>query len=627
MCGIAGFVGEGNRENLEKMISEIKHRGPDSRGVEARDNVGFAHTRLAILDLTPLGHQPMWSNDPKDNGVCVVFNGEIYNFQELKKDLEEKGRVFRGTSDTEVILALYEEEGERVFEKLEGMFAIGLYDFKRKKLLLARDRMGKKPLYWCFVNGTLLFASELKALAAHPLFKKEIDIASLNKYFFYDYIPTPHTIFKNVFKLEPATFLVFENGKITQKKFWQMNTVPQNSISFHAALSLLDEKMNHAVATRLVADVPVGIFLSGGLDSSTVAYYAQKNSQRKVKTFSIGFLDESFDESEYAEDVARFLGTEHLNFPVKAEDLLDIIPRVVEMTDEPMADASIIPTFILSRHTREHVTVALGGDGGDELFAGYPTFQAEIFASSFRKFPLLAKEAFRKFARARTASPKNFSLEFIMKKFLDGADELDIAHRHQKWLGTFGHDDRAALFTEDVWGTIGKNNVFEDTDRYMKEWEDVETKNALLMLYQRTYMMDEVLVKVDRASMANGLEVRAPFLDAGVVELANSLPYSSKHRGLTGKYILKKLMNGKLPPHIVHRQKKGFGVPIGRWFRDELKDFCNTTLSEDSVKRTGLLNAAHVESLKSEHFSGAKDHRKKLWSLVIFMMWHEKYMK
>lgn len=622
MCGIAGFVGEGSRENLEKMISEIKHRGPDSRGADVYGNVGLAHARLAILDLTPSGHQPMWS---KDRSVCIVFNGEIYNFQELKKDLAEKGHVFRGMSDTEVILALYEKIGERVFEKLEGMFAIGLYDFKRKKLLLARDRLGKKPLYWCVVNGTLLFASELKALAAHPVFKKEIDIISLNKYFFYDYIPTPHTIFKNVFKLEPATFLSFENGNIAQKKFWHMN-FPPSDISFKNTLSFLDEKMNHAVKTRLVADVPVGIFLSGGLDSSTITYYAQKNSPGKVKTFSIGFEDESFNESSYAEEVAGFLGTEHKNFAVCAEDLLDIIPRVVEMTDEPMADASIIPTFILSQHTREHVTVALGGDGGDELFAGYPTFQAEMFASWYKKFPSCAKETFRKFTGRLPASRGNFSLEFKMKKFLEGADEPNIAHRHQKWLGTFSHDERSALFAKDVFGAIEEENIFEDTDRYMKGWEDVEIKNALLLLYQRTYMMDEVLVKVDRASMANGLEVRAPFLDAGVVELANSLPYSFKHRGLTGKYILKKLMTGKLPPHIIHRQKKGFGVPIGRWFHNELKDFCNSVLSEEGINRSGILNARSVETLKNEHFSGTKDHRKKLWSLVIFMMWYDKYM-
>jgi asparagine synthase (glutamine-hydrolysing) len=370
----------------------------------------------------------------------------------------------------------------------------------------------------------------------------------------------------------------------------------------------------------------VGIFLSGGLDSSTVAYYAQKNLQRKAKTFSIGFEDESFDESAYAQEVAHFLGTEHQNFLVKAEDLLDIIPRVTEMTDEPMADASIIPTFILSHHTRQHVTVALGGDGGDELFAGYPTFQAEALLEWYKKFPKFAQETFRKFVGALPASRRNFSLEFKMKKFLEGSDESDIARRHQKWLGTWSREDRSALFARDVWSMLEEKNEFEDTDRYMKSCEDIETKNALLLLYQRTYMMDEVLVKVDRASMSNGLEVRAPFLDAGVVELANSLPYRFKHRGLTGKYILKKLMNGKLPPSIIHRQKKGFGVPIGRWFQNELKDFCNAVLSEDSIKKIGILNASYIETIKSEHFSGAKDHRKKLWSLVIFMMWYHKYM-
>jgi asparagine synthase (glutamine-hydrolysing) len=622
MCGIAGYIGCGTREELGNMIGALAHRGPDSSGVDVQGNVGFAHARLAILDLSPAGAQPMWS---KDRSTCIVFNGEVYNFQELKTELEARGHVFRGTSDTEVILALYEEEGENVFKKLEGMFAIGLYDFKRKKLLLARDRMGKKPLYWCHMSGVFLFASELKAIITHPLCKKEIDLESLNKYFFYDYIPTPHTIFKNIFKLSPGTFLKFENEKITEHVFWEMN-FPESKLSFSQAKAALAEKLDHAVQTRLVADVPVGIFLSGGLDSSAIAYYAQKNSPGKVKTFSIGFEDESFDESEYAEEVARFLGTEHRNFHVKAEDLLDIIPRVADMADEPMADASIIPTFILAKHTRGEVTVALGGDGGDELFAGYPTFQAEAAFQAYNKFPKFAHEAFLKIAAMLPVSHRNFSLDFKIKKFLEGANEPDRGRRHQKWLGTFTREDRQSLFTKEVWGTLETKNEWEDIDRYTKDWSGADSKNALLFLYQRTYMMDEVLVKVDRASMQNSLEARAPFLDASVVALANSLPYKFKQRGLTGKYILKKLMEGKLPAHIIHRKKKGFGMPIGRWFQNELKDFCNDALSEETIKRGGLLNYEYVERLKNEHFSGEKDHRKKLWNLVVFELWRRKYL-
>lgn len=622
MCGIAGFVGAGTRGELEIMIETLHHRGPDSFGVDVRDNVGFAHARLAILDLSSAGAQPMWS---ENKTVCVVFNGEIYNFQELKKDLAQKGYIFRSSSDTEVILALYEEDGERVFEKIEGMFAIGLYDFKRKKLLLARDRMGKKPLYWCHVSGTFLFASELKALVTHPLFKKELNFSSLNKYFLHDYIPTPHTIFKNVYKLLPGTHLSFSEGKIRKEKFWEMNFPPLD-ISFREALSSLEKKLDHAVQTRLVADVPLGIFLSGGLDSSTIAYYAKKNSSGKIKTFSIGFEEESFDESAYAEEVARFLGTEHYNFAIKAKDLLDIIPRVADMTDEPMADASIIPTFILSKHTRGHVTVALGGDGGDELFAGYPTFQAETLVSWYEKFPRFSHTMAQKFSASLSVSHKNFSFDFWLKKFLEGSDDMDAGHRHQKWLGAFSREDRRALFATDVWQEIETQNEFEDTDRYMKEWDTADKRNALLYLYQRTYMMDEVLVKVDRASMQNALEVRAPFLDAKVVEFVNALPYHFKQRGFTGKYILKKLMTGKLPPHIIHRRKKGFGVPIGKWFQNELKDFCNDTLSEENMKQGGLLNCEYVVTLKDEHFSGAKDHRKKLWNLVVFELWRRKYL-
>ncbi|MBI3274276.1 MAG: asparagine synthase (glutamine-hydrolyzing), partial [Candidatus Colwellbacteria bacterium] len=384
MCGIAGYVGEGNGESLKNMIAAIKYRGPDNTGVFVNGKVGLAHARLSIIDLSPQGNQPMSSGN---NSVAIVFNGEIYNFKELREGLNASGKcTFISASDTEVILHLYEEYGEDCFRMLNGMFAIALYDFKEDKLILARDRLGKKPLYWSKFNSTIIFASELKAIAKHPSFKKRLNLQALNKYFLYDYVPTPWSIFENVYKLEPATILTWKEGKVSKRKFWALQGA-ENKIGLGQAASELGKEIERSTKARLISDVPLGVFLSGGIDSSTIAYYAQKNSVEKIKTFSMGFGEKSFDESRYARRVAEFLNTDHYNFMLREADCLKLIPEVLGDMDEPLADASLIPTLLLSRFTKEHVTVALGGDGGDELFAGYPTFPAHILANFYKRMP------------------------------------------------------------------------------------------------------------------------------------------------------------------------------------------------------------------------------------------------
>lgn len=623
MCGIAGFIGKGNLGDVEAMCMALKHRGPDDHGIYHRNGVGLAHTRLSILDVSPRGKQPMWNNDMT---VAIVFNGEIYNFRELKEDIRlRKPYPFKTDTDTEVILGLYDEYGEKCFEKLNGMFAIALYDFRINKLLLARDRLGKKPLYWGVFDGTLIFGSEPKALLKHPYFEKKIDLESLNKYLAYEYVPTPHSIFKGVRKLEPASYLSYCEGKITKEIFWEAAFDSMN-FSFSEGLNVLDSKLEESVKRRLISDVPLGIFLSGGLDSSTIAYYAQKNNRNKIKTFSIGFKEKSFDESDYAKQVSNFLGTEHYSKILSARDLMEMIPNLGQVMDEPLADASIVPTLFLSEFAKKYVSVALGGDGGDELFAGYPTFQAERVAPLYSLIPsFIRKNIIEKAVSNLPISHINFSPRFKAKKFTEGFG-ADKKYRHQRWLGSFTREDREKLFKKEIWAELRNHNEYEEIDGYLREAGSFSWQNKLIYLYLRTYLMDGVMTKVDRASMSHALEVRAPFLDFTLVDFVNSLPYNYKNRRFTTKYILKKLMEGKLPQNIIDRPKKGFGMPIGGWLRNELKDFCDETLSEKAIKEGGVFDFEYIRILKEEHFAGVEDNRKLLWTLLMFQLWYKRWM-
>ncbi len=627
MCGIAGYSGKGNESVLTRMNDTLTHRGPDDSGMQifprpkGFGSVGLAQRRLAIVDLSPAGHQPM-SNE--SGSVWVAFNGEIYNHVALRAMLGHN-HTFKGGSDTEVIVHLYEELGPTVFSKLEGMFAIALYDTKKDMLYLARDRMGKKPLYWSVQDETLLFGSELKALMAHPSFKKEIDASSLNKYFLYEYVPTPHTIFSHTFKLEPGTYIAWKEGVAHKEQFWKPHFLPKYEGTFEEALFELDKRLETATRSRLMADVPLGVFLSGGIDSSAVAYYAVHTSTEKVRTFSVGFDEPSFDESRFARTVAKHLNTEHTEHTLRVQDCLSLVPGIGELLDEPMADASIVPTALLSKHTREKVTVALGGDGGDELFCGYDTFLAHRFAGMYERVPeCMRKRVAQLVARLPTAH-SNMSLDFKLKKFTRDF-EGEARYRDQRWLGAFSDSERGELFSEDVWRAVGGNNVYEDIDRYFGEADSKERFDALAYVYERMYMMDQVLVKVDRASMMHALEVRAPFLDAAVVDFANRLPTRFKFHGLERKYILKKLMEGKLPREIVYRKKKGFGMPVGVWLRGPLLSLMEDLLSEGSLAQMGFFNASYIARLKKEHLDGMCDHRKKLWTLLVFVLWWRKWV-
>lgn len=618
MCGIAGFAGEGSPDILERMTRALARRGPDDNGTYFDGKVGLASTRLAVIDLSALGHQPMVNNS---GDLVIAYNGEIYNFRELRAELERAGHGgFRGHSDTEVLLRCYEAYGEAAFARLRGMFAIALYDRRSGELFLARDHMGKKPLYWARFGCTLVFGSEIKALMCHPAWQGSLNPEAISAYLVYEAVPTELAIFAGVHKAPPASYLVFKGDVLTRKvRFWQPSPAPKEPVDFATAQEILDQALARSVNQRLVADVPVGVFLSGGLDSSTIAYYASRTS--RIKTFSVGFEDTTFDESREALEVARFLGAEHSSEVLTAAGCVDVLAQAADYMDEPNADASLLPTYLLSAFTRRRVTVALGGDGADELFAGYPTFQAEDYLRFYNAIPrAVRRSTIEPLIRLLPVSHGYMSLDFRLKKFLEGS-EAPERYRHQHWIGAFRNGEIAALLTPEF---RNAPSPYALIDKY---WDEAggDFHRRLLFTYLRTYLMDQVMAKVDRASMANSLEARSPFLDVDLVDLVLGFPYEFKYRHFAGKRILRRLMRGRLPHSVTARRKKGFGVPIGQWLRREMRPLCEDTLSPARIRAGGIFDSAEVERLKREHFSGAADHRKRLWTLLTFMLWHDRW--
>ena len=631
MCGIAGIVDSTHpvdRATLVRMATAIRHRGPDDDGYyihvpehERGPSVGLAFRRLSIIDLAG-GHQPM-SNE--DDSVWIAFNGEIYNFQELRRELETKGHRFRTASDTETIVHLYEEMGADCVTRLNGMFGLAIWDLGQRRLLLARDRMGKKPLYWTDTGHGLLFGSELKALLTHPECPRDIDRAAVAKYLAYEYVPTPHSIFAGVHKLPAAHVLTWQDGKIAVRRYWDQRFVGAASAAT-APASATDlaaefrDRLREAVRIRLVSDVPLGVFLSGGIDSSSVvALMAQLRPPESIKTFAVGFADPSFDESAHARAVARHFGTDHHEEVLAPRTLIDILPEVAGFLDEPFADASIVPTYLLSKFTRRHVTVALGGDGGDELLAGYPTFQAERAARWYRVPNAVHARFVRPLAARLPVSTDNFSLDFKLKKFLHGAQYAPHL-RHQVWLGAFDAAESRELLRGDV-----AVDPYDDLEIAMRDAPTGDAVERLIYQYCRFYLQDDILVKVDRASMACSLEVRAPFLDYTLVDWLGTVPSHLKLHGGTTKYLLKRAMQPHLPPGIAARAKKGFGIPVAKWFQGELRDLARDTLSESRLGHHGMFHWPVVERLLDEHFRGRRDNRKQLWTLFMFQLWYEEY--
>jgi asparagine synthase (glutamine-hydrolysing) len=506
------------------------------------------------------------------------------------------------------------------------MFAIGIWDEKRKRLVLARDRLGKKPLYYSFTNETFLFASELKAILAYPAFPRRVDPSSLMKYLFFEFVPCPHTIFKDAQKIPAASYLVWDEKEIEIRQYWSPfdPQKDEKNLSEAEAESRMMELFKESVKRRLISDVPLGVFLSGGIDSSAVTALAQSEVPGKVKTFSIGFEDPSFDESKYAALASKYIGTEHYEQTMTPTDLLNIIPELPDILDEPMADASILPTYLLSKFTRQRVTVALGGDGGDELFAGYPTYLAHRFANQYERYLGFLHPAINYFGNLLPASNNNISFDFKIKKFLSGIG-YPSGVRNSVWLGSFLFQENERVLSPEINAQFSRDQLIEEISFYEKEclYDDQLTKLQYLDL--RLYLQESILVKVDRASMACSLEVRSPFLDHELVEFVMGLPSKLKLNGFTSKYILKRAMQNWLPDEVIQRPKKGFGVPIAKWVKGPLKELFGELLSTNQIKREGFLNPEYVTILLQDHLLNKRDNRKQLWTLLVWELWVNRY--
>ncbi len=652
MCGIAGWINlDTTKPNhnaeavLHSMCERIVHRGPDSEGLWLDDTVALGMRRLSIIDLHT-GDQPVFNCD---RSVVVMMNGELYNYREVRAELETRGHKFTTKSDTEILPHLYEEHGDALLEHVNGMFAFSLWDAKRKKLIIARDRFGEKPLYYGVFDDKLIWAAELKAILAHPAVKRELDLNALRHYVSFDYVPAPMSIFKGIQKLPAAHVLTVENGEVKTRRYWDIEwsaAVAKNSPPYEggvdAALggrggsphgnSSIDSKvtelrdlLSDAVRMRLVSDVPLGILLSGGIDSSTVAAFAVQHATERVKTFSIGFEEDSFDESKFARQVARHLNTEHYEEKLSATTAGDLISEIGGWLDEPLSDGSLIPTFLLARFVRKHVTVALGGDGGDELFAGYPMYYAHTVAAKYLAIPSIVRSGLiEPLVKALPVSTKNMSFDYKAKRFVR-ASKYDDVTRHHSWFGSFSLDQHDQLFTSDVLAQT-------EADIYSGVRELVTMSEATNVIEQMQYadinfyLAEDILTKVDRAAMAVSLETRAPFLDPRVGQFAASIPVEYKLKGKSGKHILKEAMKDLLPNNILHRPKKGFGIPIAEWLKGRLNPLMHEMLAPKRLTEQGLFNSDYVQRLIREHESGKASHHKELWTLLVFQLWCDNFL-
>jgi asparagine synthase (glutamine-hydrolysing) len=630
MCGIAGWVAARGVDAgiLRQMTEAVAHRGPDGEGtyVSADESVGLGHRRLAIVDVAG-GRQPL-SNE--DGTVWVVANGEIYNFHALRETLRGRGHRFATGSDTEVIVHAYEDEGEGCVARLQGMFAFALYDTRRRRLLLARDRFGKKPLHYAVTADDLVFGSEIPSLLCHPGVSRQLDLRALAQYLAYEYVPNPHTIFEGIRKLPPAHWMTYDldSRKVRIDRYWDLRFTPAApAIDEHEAGEELIRRLREAVRDRLMSEVPLGVLLSGGIDSgAVVALMADLVPRGRLETFTIAFREPAFDESGPARQVAERFGTRHHEEVFDVARLHEVLPDVAGVLAEPFADPSVLPTYLLSRFARRHVTVALGGDGGDELFAGYQTFRGPRYADRYARLPAPLRAAVARLADTLPAAPGNFTFDFNVRQFLRGVGHAE-PRRTQLWLGSFSPSEVTAVLSDEVNAALGDFDPLEDLDRLWSAERPAPADAVARASDQHlaTYLTDDILVKVDRAAMACALEVRAPFLDQRVAEFAAALPGSLKLRGRTGKYLLKRALAGRLPAEILRRPKQGFGIPTAQWLNGDLVPLVREYLDPDRLRVQGLFRPERVSVLLHEHRRGRRNHRKPLWTLLMFQLWASRF--
>lgn len=634
MCGICGAVWSGQGEPLGEaalsaMMDRLVHRGPDDSGVHRDGSAALGFRRLSIIDLEG-GHQPI-SNE--DETIWGVFNGEIYNFRVLRRRLEAKGHKFRTEGDAEVLVHLYEDAGEAMFSQLRGMFALAIWDAPRRTLVLARDRLGQKPLVYRRTDDRLIFASELKALLAlSPKdVPRRVDPMALDRYLTYGYIPQPRTILEGVDKLRPAHYAVWRDGDFRVERYWSPDWNHERRRSFDDDAAELRETLGEAVREQMAADVPLGAFLSGGIDSTLIVGLMQKAASRPVKTFSIGFTDAAFDETAYAEEAARFLGTEHHKFIIEP-NAWETLPALARQFDEPFADSSALPTWRVAQETRRHVTVALTGDAGDELFGGYDRYRALAISEAFHRLPATPRRWIAgAVARLLPQSGKAKSRLRAAQRFFERINEPAV-DRYLGWMTTFDENERFSLYDLDQAGELfARDNLINAASLlglafWKADGRDPVTRAMVSDILM--YLPGDLLFKVDMASMAHGLECRAPFLDHRVVELALAMPIDRKLRLRPGrsKVILKRAFADLIPPSIQTRRKMGFGVPVGRWFRNELRDELTEVLLDRSTLDRGLFRPEAIRSLVDEHLSGRRERGHQLWALLMLELWMRNYL-
>jgi len=626
MCGIAGYIdlwdaGEAREVEersavLDRMCRIIRHRGPDDQGVMLKPGIALGMRRLSIIDLAG-GHQPI---SGEDDSVTIVFNGEIYNFLELKPQLEALGHTFSTHSDTEAIVHAYEEFGPDCLQHLRGMFAFAIWDERARRLFIARDRAGKKPLYYTTTpKGTFVFGSELKGLLEHPDVVKELDPEALDAYLTLGYVPDPLSIFRGIHKLPPGHFLTFSDGVVSVKQYWDFELSNDQSMSETDCLEELRKLLDESVRLRLISDVPLGAFLSGGIDSSTVVAMMARHMGQPVKTFSIGFHEDSYNELKYARLTAKKFATDHHEFLV-TPDICSIVDELVWHFDEPFADSSAIPTYMVSKLAREHVTVILSGDGGDELFAGYTRYVVDRKREGFGLLPRPLRE--------HVMRPLSQHLPHATwgRNYLHNVS-LDPISRYLDSVSVFTSLNRKALYTPEFSNKLGHANyvssLFQDL---VDKVDSNEPLDRLLYLDSKTYLPGDILTKVDRMSMAVSLEARAPLLDHKLIEFVTKIPASLKLAGLETKYLLKKAVKDLVPSEILNRPKQGFGVPIQEWINQQLRSRLRETLTEPRTRQRGYVDPRYVDVLLDEHERGRRDHSTGLWALFMLELWHRQFL-
>jgi asparagine synthase (glutamine-hydrolysing) len=611
-----------DRAILEKMNCAIVHRGPDEDGVYLNGVVGLAMRRLSIIDLAG-GQQPIHNSD---KSKWIVYNGEVYNYRDLRKGLEERGHELYTSSDTEAVLRLYDEEGPDSLRHLRGMFAFAIWDERDRSLFLARDRVGKKPLLYSHQpNGDLIFGSEFNALLQHPDVSREIDMQAIDQYMSYLCVPAPRTAFKNIRKLEPGHWLRWKDGKIETHRYWLPEFSKKIKISEEEAIEETTRIVRESTRLRMISEVPLGAFLSGGVDSSTVVALMSQESSQPVKTFSIGFEEQDYSELKYAKRVAEHVGAEYNEFIVKP-NAIEILPTLVEHYGEPYADSSAVPTYYVSRETRKHVTVALNGDGGDESFAGYERYAAMLIAERYRQIPaVLRKSLVEAPVGLLPASEIRRSRVRDAQRFLSAAN-LPRTERYQRWMSAFDRVAKQQIYTEQFRETLGAVDDAAVLDKWFARANGSGVLDAAMLTDQMTYLPNDLLVKVDIASMANSLEARSPLLDHNVIEFAASLPENLKMRRFETKSLLKKVAARLVPREVIYRRKMGFGVPVGKWLRNEMKDYVRDVLLSPAALARGIVKPDAMRAFVDEHISGARDHSFQIWTLLMLELWFQRFI-